>query len=168
MVEMRLIAVRVEVPSNTPVLLLQESGGGERTLPIYIGPAEANAIDAALRGVVPARPLTHDLMRDVLRTLGVTLERVVITELREKTFFAEIHLVRGGQHYVVSSRPSDAIALATRTGTHIFADDKLIAEEGVVLTTEEQPVPEPDAMNLMSQFKEFIEGVRPEDFDTGS
>lgn len=167
MVEMRLIAVRVEVPSNTPVLLLQEHGAGQRTLPIYIGPAEANAIDSALRGVVPARPLTHDLMRDLLDTLGAKVERVVITELREKTFFAEIHLARGQQHYVVSARPSDAIALATRTETQIFADDKLIAEEGVVLTTEEQPVPEQDAANLMSQFKEFIEGVRPEDFDTG-
>lgn len=88
MVEMQLHAVRVELPTNNPVVLLQEVGGARRTLPIFIGPPEATAIAFALQGVTTSRPMTHDLMRDILVALGVTVERVVITELREGTFYA--------------------------------------------------------------------------------
>ena len=112
MVEMQLSAVRVELPSNTPILLLQEAGGANRTLPIYIGPAEAQAIAFAQQGVDTPRPMTHDLMRDILEELGATVECIVITELRDRTFYAEIRLLVGGQRHVVSARPSDAVALA--------------------------------------------------------
>ncbi len=170
MVEMHLAAVRVELPTNNPVVLLQETEGNRRTLPIFIGAAEATAIAYALQGVHTERPMTHDLMRDVLVALGATLERVVVTELhmsedgRGGTYFAELHLRNGGQSYTVSSRPSDAIALAARLSTPIFAEDDLLDEAGVVLEVDEDDETAPD--ELVSQFRQFIEGIRPEDFSS--
>jgi bifunctional DNase/RNase len=165
MVEMHLAAVRVELPTNTPILLLQEASGARRTLPIYIGAAEATAIAYALQGVQTARPMTHDLMRDLLNDLGATLDQVVITELRESTFYAELRLTLAGQSHTVSSRPSDAIALAVRLGTTIYADDALIDAEGVVLAPEGDDDSEsPEAEELVEQFSEFIKTIRPEDF----
>jgi bifunctional DNase/RNase len=161
MVEMHLSAVRVELPSNTPILLLQEADGRRRTLPIYIGPAEAQAIAWAQQGIETPRPMTHDLMKDLLDALGASVECVVITELRDRTFFAEIRLIAGGQRHVVSSRPSDAIALAVRVNSTIYAEEELLDSEGVILPVEE---PEEDAEELVSEFREFIEGIRPEDF----
>ncbi len=164
MVEMHLAAVRVELPTNTPILLLQEASGARRTLPIYIGAAEATAIAYALQGVHTARPMTHDLMRDMLVELGAKLDCVVITELREATFYAELRLTVAGQAHSVSSRPSDAIALAVRLGTAIFADDALIDAEGVVLAPEDSEDESPEADELVEQFSEFIKTIRPEDF----
>ncbi len=164
MVEMRLASVRVEVSTRTPILLLQEADGGNRTLPIYIGPAEAQAIAQALQGVVAPRPMTHDLMRDLLNDLGAVVDCVVITELRDRTFFAEIRLTADGHHHTVSARPSDAIALAVRTSATIYADDALVDAEGVVLEAEEAEETV-DADELVSEFKAFIEGIRPEDFE---
>lgn len=164
MVEMHLSAVRVEVPTRAPILLLQEAKG-DRTLPIYIGRAEAEAIAAALQGIITKRPMTHDLMRDILNELGVILNYVVITDLRERTFFAELHLRHAASSYVISARPSDAIALAVRMGVTIYADEALLDAEGIVLPQSESLEEPPDADELVEQFKEFIEGIRPEDFD---
>ena len=167
MVEMHLAAVRVELPSNTPVLLLQESSGARRTLPIFIGANEASAIAYALQGVVTARPLTHDLMRDLLIELGAEVEAVVITELRDNTFYAELRVRLNGQLHTVSSRPSDAIALAARLGTTIYAEDALLDAEGYVLSDEEEAELSEtgqDADELVDQFREFIKDIRPEDF----
>ncbi len=166
MVEMQLHAVRVELPTNNPVVLLQEVGGARRTLPIFIGPPEATAIAFALQGVTTSRPMTHDLMRDILVALGVTVERVVITELREGTFYAELHLNQAGRTEVISSRPSDAIALAARLGTPIFCEDDLIDAEGMVLPADEEEGDEDegDPEQIVDEFKSFIENVRPEDF----
>ena len=125
MVEMHLSAVRVELPTNTPILLLQEASG-DRTLPIYIGRPEAEAIAAALQGVVTKRPMTHDLIKDILSEVGVVLDFVIITELKDQTFFAELRLRRGGSSFIVSARPSDAIALAVRAGATIYADEALL------------------------------------------
>jgi uncharacterized protein len=163
MVEMHLVAVRVELPTNTPVVLLQELGGAERTLPIFVGTPEATAIAYALQGVVPPRPMTHDLMRDLLGATGVLLKSVVITELRGSTYFAELHLDRAGEHYTVSSRPSDAIALAARTQTPIYADDDLIDSEGVLLANDDDDADDATE-DLLDQFHDFINEVRPEDF----
>ena len=166
MVEMHLAAVRVELPTNTPILLLQEASGARRTLPIYIGAAEATAIAYALQGVVTARPMTHDLLRDLLVELGATVDCVVITELRDSTFFAEIRVTLGGRHHTVSSRPSDAIALAARLGTTIYAEDALLDAEGVVLQSEDETDASPDQDQLVVEFRHFIEGIRPEDFSS--
>ncbi|MGH9094648.1 MAG: bifunctional nuclease family protein, partial [Acidimicrobiales bacterium] len=121
MVEMHLVAVRVELPSHTPILLLQETSGSNRTLPIYIGAAEAQAIAYALQGVETPRPMTHDLIKDILDELGASVECVVITELRDRTFYAEIRVQVGGQRHHVSARPSDAVAMAVRTSATIYA-----------------------------------------------
>lgn len=166
MVEMRLADVRVSLPTQAPVVLLQEAGGAKRVLFIFIGNPEADAIVKAMRGSVPPRPLTHDLFRDVLDTLGARVERVVVTELRvdgegNGTFFAELHLAIGEEHHVVSARPSDAIALAARTGSPIFASDALLDAEGKVPEEEE---PAEDDEQLVEKFHDFIEGIRPEDF----
>lgn len=168
MVEMHLVAVRVELPTNTPVVLLQEAEGEHRTLPIFVGTPEATAIAYALQGVVPPRPMTHDLMRDLLVATDVEVSSVVITELRGSTYFAEVHLHRSGQEYVVSSRPSDAIALAARMGTPIFADDDLVDSEGVALAFGDDDIDTTEGTEeLVDQFREFINEVRPEDFSPG-
>src|SRR5215472_9822487 len=104
MVEIQLADVRVSLPTQAPVVLLQETGGARRILFIFIGNPEADAIVKAMRGSVPPRPLTHDLFRDVMETLGATLDRVVVTELRidaegNGTFYAELHLTVGDQHH---------------------------------------------------------------------
>ncbi|MBV9661513.1 MAG: bifunctional nuclease family protein [Acidimicrobiales bacterium] len=162
MVEMHLSAVRVEIPSNNPLLLLQETTGSRRTLPIYIGPAEAQAIAFAQQGVETPRPMTHDLMRNILEELGARIECIVITELRDRTFYAEIRILTGGQRHVISSRPSDAVALAVRADSPIFAEEELLDAEGVILPDEEEESSEAD--ELVSEFRDFIEGIRPEDF----
>jgi uncharacterized protein len=164
MVEMHLSAVRVELPSNNPLLLLQETTGNRRTLPIYIGPAEAQAIAFAQQGVETPRPMTHDLMRDIIEELGARVECIVITELRERTFYAEIRLLAGGQRHTVSSRPSDAVALAVRLESPIYAEEELLDAEGVILPTEDDDEPAEESDELVSEFRDFIEGIKPEDF----
>ena len=138
MVEVRLSAVRVDLQSNTPVLLLTEAEGLGRTLPIFIGAPEATAIAFAIQGVATPRPMTHDLLRDVVEALGASLERVVITELRSATYFAELQLKRGTGTLNVSSRPSDAVALAVRTGSPLFVADELMDAEGILLPSEDE------------------------------
>ena len=115
MIEMNLVGVRVELPGNQPIVLLKESEG-ERYLPIWIGTSEATAIAFALQGVPTARPMTHDLMKNILEELAVSVERILITELRDGTFYAVIEMARNGTSFEISSRPSDAIALAVRLG----------------------------------------------------
>jgi len=165
MVEVQLRAVQVDVQSNTPVLLLTEATGTGRTLPIFIGAPEATAIAFAVQGVSTPRPMTHDLLREIVEALGARLERVVITELRSATYFAELHLVRDGVAVQVSSRPSDAVALAVRTGSPLFVSDELMDAEAVMLPPdEEDDEDEVSPDELVGQFREFLDDVRPEDF----
>ncbi|MGA7756288.1 MAG: bifunctional nuclease family protein [Ilumatobacteraceae bacterium] len=161
MVPLELIGVRVEVPANTPMVLLRESDGRHRLLPIYIGSPEASAIHYALEGVVPPRPLTHDLFLIALGELGATVTQVVVTEMRDRTYFAELHLATADGERILSARPSDAIALAVRCGAPLFASDQLIDEVGQEPALE----PEDDAAEIIDEFKDFIENVSPEDFE---
>ena len=165
MVRVLLRAVRVDLQSNTPVLLLQETEGDGRTLPIFIGSQEATAIAYALQGVTMPRPLTHDLMRDILGALDVTVERVIITELRASTYYAELHLLRANERTVVSSRPSDAVAVAVRTESPIFVSDELMESEGIILTLDADDEEEETPEELVGQFRQFLDSVRPEDFE---
>jgi bifunctional DNase/RNase len=161
MVPLELVGVRVEVPANTPMVLLKEQTGRNRLLPIYIGTPEASAIHYALEGVVPPRPLTHDLFLQVLTDLGVRLEHVVVTEVREHTYFAELHLRRPDDTVmVISSRPSDAIALAVRCAAPLFAAEELLDEVG----QEPPPEPEEQTEEIIDEFRDFIDNVSPEDF----
>ena len=169
MVEVRLRAVRVDLQSNTPVLLLQESDGLGRTLPIFIGAPEATAIAFALQGMDTPRPMTHDLIRDLLDALGTDVVRVVITELRTSTYHAEIVLLHNSHEVSVSSRPSDAVAVAVRTGTPLFVVDELMDAEGIMLAVDEDDEGDdgeaggnPD--ELVGEFRHFLDTIRPEDF----
>ncbi len=159
---MELVGVRVEIPANTPMVLLQEQSGDQRLLPIYIGSPEASSIHYALEGIDPPRPLTHDLFITVLGQLGATLEKVVVTEVRDHTYYAELHLKVGDAEQIVSSRPSDAIALAVRCEAPMFASDELLDEVGQV----PEPEPEEEAAEIIDEFKDFIESVSPDDFAT--
>ncbi len=132
MIEMELTGVRVELPTNQPIVLLRERGG-ERYLPIWIGAAEAAAIALSLQGVVTPRPMTHDLLRTILEDLAVDVRRIEVTELRESTFFATIAMNRQGEDYEVSSRPSDAIALAVRMSVPIFVDEEVLEEASILI-----------------------------------
>lgn len=161
MVEMELIGVRVELPSNVPIVVLREKDGDRRILPIFIGGPEATAIAFALDGVEPPRPLTHDLIVLLLGELSVALERVVVTELRDSVFYAELHLRGADGAHAVSCRPSDAIAVAVRTGAPLFASEAVLDDAGHVEATE---VEEVEADEVVEQFREFIENVDPEDF----
>ena len=152
MIELDVVGVRVEMPSNQPIVLLRERDG-ERYLPIWIGAVEATAIAFAQQGVVPARPLTHDLLRDVIAAVDQHLDRVHVTDLREGVFFAELHFSDG---VVVSARPSDAIALALRTESSIFCVPAVLDDAGILIPDE--------AEDEVEKFREFLDQISPEDF----
>ncbi|HZR13297.1 MAG TPA: bifunctional nuclease family protein [Acidimicrobiia bacterium] len=158
MIRVSLVGVRVEVPTNQPIVLLREQDG-QRHLPIFIGPPEATAIVYALQGMETPRPLTHDLFKSVLDELAARMERVVITELHEGTFYAEIEIVQNGETHRISSRPSDAIALAVRYDEQvpIFVEEAVLDEAGVLFEAEEEE-------EQIEEFREFLDQVRPEDF----
>ena len=153
--------MRVELPSQAPIVLLRESGGESRLLPIFIGGSEAAAIALALEGVDTPRPMTHDLFTSVLADFGLELEKVIVTELKERTFYAELDLVGPQGSRRVSSRPSDAIALAARTGSPIFADEEVL-DQAAYRADEDGEVPE----EVLEEFREFIDTVNPEDFES--
>ena len=161
MTPLELVGVRIEVPANTPMLLLQEQEGERRLLPIYIGHPEASAIHLALEHVTPPRPLTHDLLALVLDELGATLERVVITAVIDHTYHAELHLTAADGEHVVSARTSDSVALALRCEAPIFATEELLDEAGQPAEVSEEAE---EADEIIDEFKDFIESVSPEDF----
>ena len=155
-IPMEVVGVRIELPTNTPILLLRERDG-RRYLPIWIGTPEATAIALALEGVETARPLTHDLMKSLIDALGADIERVDVTSLDEGTFYADLVIESDGEQLTISSRPSDAIALATRAGSPVFASKELLDEAGVEIhdDTEEEEI---------ERFREFLDDVSAEDF----
>jgi len=159
-VPVELVGVRIELPTNQPIVLLREVGGS-RFLPIWIGAGEATAIAFAIEGVEPQRPLTHDLLRTVVDALGASVHRVVVTELRDGIYFADLVFRRSeqGDEVVVSSRPSDAIALAARTETPLFVDPAVLEEAGVEIHDEDEEAE-------VERFRGFLDEINPEDFGT--
>jgi bifunctional DNase/RNase len=151
--ELDVVGVRVEMPSNQPIVLLKEASG-ERYLPIWIGAVEATAIAFAQQGVVPPRPLTHDLIRDLLEASGQELSQVRITALQDGIFYAELVFASGVE---VSARPSDAIAIALRTGSPIFGAEEVLDEAGITIPDEQE--------DEVEKFREFLDQISPEDFD---
>ena len=155
MSELRLVevvGVRVEMPSNQPIVLLKEVDG-IRYLPIWVGAAEATAIAFAQQGLTPPRPLTHDLIKNILDTLGTTVESVQVTHLTEGVFFSKILLEKGIE---VSARPSDAIALALRTGSPIYGTEAVFNSAGIEIPDQ--------ADDQVEAFREFLDQINPEDF----
>ena len=150
--ELRVVGVRVELPVNQPIVLLKEAEG-DRYLPIWIGAVEASAIAFEQQGVRPARPLTHDLIRDLLEAAGQQLTQVRITALRDGVFYAEMVFASGLE---VSARPSDAIAVALRTSTPIFGAEEVLAEAGISIPDEQE--------DEVEKFREFLDTISPDDF----
>jgi len=152
--EVDVIGVRVETPSNQPIVLLREVAG-DRYLPIWIGAVEATAIAFAQQGVVPPRPLTHDLLKNLLEATGNELTEVQITEMRDGVFFANLVFASGVE---VSARPSDSIALALRTGSRIVCAEEVLDEAGLQAPAEQE--------DEVEKFREFLDQVTPEDFES--
>jgi bifunctional DNase/RNase len=150
--QVEVMGVRVEMPSNQPIVLLKELDG-VRYLPIWLGAVEATAIAFAQQEVSPPRPLTHDLFKDVLMQLGAKLENVYLTELKDGVFYAQLNFEEGP---AISARPSDAIALALRIGAPILASEDLLAEAGIEIPDQ--------AEDEVERFKEFLDQINPEDF----
>ncbi len=148
------MGVRVEMPSNQPIVLLREVAG-DRYLPIWIGAVEATAIAFAQQGVVPPRPLTHDLMKSLLDATGDGLAEVRIVEMKDGIFFATLVLRSGAE---ISARPSDSIALALRTGTKIVCAEDVLDTAGLAVPAEQD--------DEVERFREFLDHVTPEDFET--
>ena len=158
MVELSLVGVRVELPSNQPIVLLKEADG-DRYLPIWIGAVEATAIAFALQGIQTPRPMTHDLLRNILAETDVNVEHILVSELVEQTFYATIRMHSDGRTAEVSSRPSDAIALAVRLNAPIFAAEEVMEQAGIELKDDEE--------TEVEKFREFLDQVSPEDFAPG-
>jgi bifunctional DNase/RNase len=179
MVEVVIRAVRVDVGSATPLLLLEEVNG-PRVLAVYIGAQEATAIAYALQGVEAPRPMTHDLLGDVIEALGAQIFAVEVTELVDNTYFAALRLVSNGSDITVSSRPSDAIALALRAGAPILVNDDVMAEyskemdlgdanDAIEIVIEAQlndgdDEGEASESALVDELRAFLDTVKPEDF----
>ncbi|WP_125611471.1 bifunctional nuclease family protein [Specibacter cremeus] len=166
MIEVEIVGVRVEMPSNQPLVLLKEVDG-DRHIPIWIGTAEATAIALAQQGVVPPRPLTHDLLVNVVMALGRAIVRVNITSVIDSVFYAQLVFDDGT---TVGSRSSDAIALAQRVGCRIFADEEVVDDAGVRITESDDdesatPTPVEENEQELRRFRQFLDGVEPEDFD---
>jgi bifunctional DNase/RNase len=161
MQEMVIYGVSFDMVGKQPIVLLK-TREGNKFLPIWIGHPEAAAILMRLQGANTPRPMTHDLMSDMLGELEINCTRVAVTELRENTFYAAITLQLNGREVEVDSRPSDALALAVRTGAPIFAAEDVIAESGIEF---EHPVE--DTEEVVEKFKDFLDSVSPEDFSAG-
>ena len=151
-VPVEVVGVRIEMPSNQPIVLLKEVDG-IRYLPIWVGAVEASAIAFAQQGLVPVRPLTHDLFTTVLRIVDAQVERVEITDLIDGVFYAELHL-SGGR--TISARPSDAIALALRAEAPITAADSLFSKAGIEIPDQSD--------DEVEKFREFLDQINPDDF----
>jgi bifunctional DNase/RNase len=157
---MTVTGVRVELPSNTPIVLLREQAG-VRFLPIWVGTVEAMSISSAMEGAEPPRPQTHDLMVSIIEALGAKAVRIVVTELRDSVFFAELVFEQNGEEIVVSSRPSDAIALSVRSGIPVFARQAVLDEAGIEIETETE---EEASEEEIERFRAMLEGITVDDF----
>ena len=156
MVPVEVVGVRQHLVDDEIVVLLLDPAA-ELFVPILIGPSEASAIATAQAGIVPPRPMTHDLLRNVLTTLGVRLDRVEITDLTDGVFHAALVLATGAR---VDSRASDAIALAVRTGSPVLCSAEVVAVAGVEASTK-------PAEQEMERFRRFLDQINPEDFEEG-
>jgi bifunctional DNase/RNase len=165
--EMTLYGVSFEPVGKQPIVLLK-TADEDRFLPIWIGHPEAAAILMKLQGAAPPRPMTHDLLADVIGELQGEIVRVTVTELRENTFYARITIVQDGRELEIDSRPSDAIALAVRCDAQIFASDEVIEESGMEFQADDEQASLVTASSLAdldpAEFRQFLENVTPEEF----
>ncbi|PYN03235.1 MAG: hypothetical protein DME07_07285 [Candidatus Rokuibacteriota bacterium] len=160
-VEMKVRGLALDAVSNMPIIILRDEED-KRSLQIWVGIFEANAIALELEKVAPARPMTHDLIKNILEALEARVLKVVVTDLKENTFFAVLHLQLGETEYTVDSRPSDAIALALRVNAPIYVDEEVIRKaKSLEVTKEAEPVKADDP----EQLREWLQNIKPEDFE---
>jgi len=179
MIEMSIDSIRVSLMNYQRVVILKEKAS-DRYLPIWIGPAEADAIAVKLQGVAVPRPLTHDLLTSVIDSLGAAVNSIIVNDLKNDTFYARVILDIDGKQMEVDSRPSDALAIAVRTGVPIFADESVLEKAGILLDTETgkpifeeagegegkgQKVTDEEMKKKMSAFYDFINTLDLDDFD---
>lgn len=157
MIEVEVIGIRLELPANQPVLVLRDLDGS-RYLPLWIGNSEATAISLALEGVNPPRPLTHDLLVDVIEHLDDSVLSTAITELVDGTYFAQIEFAN---HDAVSARPSDAVAIAIRCGVPIYVAQDVLDEAGMDVVNDDELE---DSNEELEKFRAFLDEINPEDF----
>jgi len=155
--EVKVMGIVVDPKASNPVVVLVDLSG-QKALPIWIGVFEAEAISRGIEEVVTLRPMTHDLMKQILDTFQVTLTRVVIHDLKENTFYAHLYLDVEGEELVVDSRPSDAIALAVRVKAPIFVTESVIEE------TKQMGILASNLLEEKDELKTIIENMKPEDF----
>ncbi|MGH7332197.1 MAG: bifunctional nuclease family protein [Candidatus Rokuibacteriota bacterium] len=159
-VEMKVRGLALDPVSNMPIIILRDEED-KRSLPIWVGIFEANAIALELEKIPTPRPMTHDLIKNILETIEARLLKIVVTDLRENTFFAELHLQVGEGEVTVDSRPSDAIALALRAAAPIYVDEEVVRKaKSLEVTKESEPVKADDPERL----REWLENIKPEDF----
>jgi len=177
MVEMTIDSIRVSLMNYQRVVILKEKDS-ERYLPIWIGPAEADAIAVRLQGVTVPRPLTHDLLRSVIDALGAMIDSIIVSDLKNDTFYAKLILNVDGGQLEIDSRPSDAIALAVRAEVTIYAEEAVLDKAGIILDREtgrplmeetaagtDEKVSDEEIKNKMPAFYDFINTLDLDDFD---
>lgn len=160
MIEVTVAQLGLDRTTNSPVVILREKEG-QRVLPIWIGPAEASAIAMELQGIKPPRPMTHDLLKTVIVGLGATVQRIRISAIKEKTYFAELWLAREDHVFQLDARPSDSIALALRVHAPIFTESDLLEQFGDADPTGSTPT---DPALEAEQLRAWLEKMNPEDF----
>ena len=160
MIEVEVVGIRLEIPTNQHVLILQDFAQS-RYLPVWIGPAEASAITLSIEGVIPPRPLTHDLLADVIEGLGAVLTSVTINQFVDGVFMALLQFVN---HDSISARPSDAIALAVRLDVPVFVDSQVMDEAALDIDEDEDEDETVDPQIELDKFRAFLDEINPEDF----
>ena len=158
--EMKVRGLALDPMSNMPIIILSDEDD-KRSLPIWVGIFEANAIALELEKIATPRPMTHDLIKNILEAIDARVVKVMVTDLKENTFFAVLHLQVGETEYTVDSRPSDAIALALRVAAPIFVDEEVVRKaKSIEVSKEGEPVKPDDPERL----REWLENIKPEDF----
>jgi bifunctional DNase/RNase len=155
MIEMKVNGLAIDSTSRMPVVILTDEEE-KRFLPIWIGVYEADAILVALENIDVPRPMTHDLLKAILETVGIEVDRVVINDIKENTFYAKVHLLDGETEYEVDSRPSDAIAIALRAQAPIYVAENVIMEATIMDKQKYE--------KEMQEFKDFLKDIKPSDF----
>ena len=176
MIEMSIDSIRVSMMNYQRVVILKEKDA-ERYLPIWIGPAEADAIAIKLQGVTPPRPLTHDLLESVINRLGASVRSIIVNDLQNDTFYARIILDVNGEQMELDSRPSDAMAVAIRAEAPIYASSTVLDRAGILIDSESgKPMPQSggqegrateEELKSLSAFRDFIDSLDLEDLDKG-
>jgi bifunctional DNase/RNase len=160
LVEMKVRGLALDPVSNMPIIILRDDEE-KRSLPIWVGIFEANAIALELEKIATPRPMTHDLIKSILETIDAQVVKVVVTDLRENTFFALLHLRLQGVEYTVDSRPSDAIALALRAAAPIYVEEEVFPKAGKMEVAKEAEMKADDP----EQLREWLQNIKPEDFE---